>query len=40
MIRGLVQKLKVHRRMVRQALVSAEPPERKQVARERPVISP
>jgi len=26
--------------MVRQALASAEPPERKQVARERPVISP
>src|SRR5262252_8043717 len=37
-IRGVAHKLKVHRRLVRQALASAEPPERKQVARERPVI--
>jgi transposase len=37
-IRGVAHKLRVHRRMVRQALASAEPPERKQVARERPVI--
>src|SRR6516225_1988702 len=39
-IRGVAHKLKVHRRMVRQPLASAEPPERKQVARERPVIGP
>jgi transposase len=37
-IKGAAHKLGVHRRMVRQALASAEPPERKQVARERPVI--
>ena len=37
-IRGVAHKLRVHRRLVRQALASAEPPERKQVARERPVI--
>jgi transposase len=39
-IRGVAHKLRVHRRMVRQALASAEPPERTKVARERPVISP
>jgi transposase len=39
-IRGVAHKLKVHRRMVRQALATAEPPERKQVTRERPVIDP
>src|SRR5215469_9328582 len=39
-IRGVAHKLKVHRRMLRQALASAEPPERKQVVRERPVIGP
>ena len=38
-IRGVAHKLSVHRRMVRQALASAEPPERKQVARERPVVN-
>src|SRR5215831_19280685 len=39
-IRGVEHKLKVHRRMVRQALASAEPPQRKQVGRQRPVIGP
>jgi transposase len=37
-IRGVAHKLKVHRRLVRQALASAAPPERKPVRRERPVI--
>ena len=39
-IKGVAAKLGVHRRMVRQALASAEPPERKQVEHERPVIDP
>jgi ActR/RegA family two-component response regulator len=34
-IRAVAQKLGVHRRMVRQALASAEPPERKRVKPER-----
>jgi hypothetical protein len=39
-IRAVAQKLGVHRRMVRQALASAEPPARKRVKRERPAIGP
>jgi hypothetical protein len=37
-IKGVAHKLGVHRRMVRQAMASAEPPERKPVGREGPVI--
>ena len=37
-IKGLAGKLKVHRRMVRQALASAEPPARKPVKRARPTM--
>src|SRR6516164_6394967 len=39
-IKGVADKLGVHRRMVRQALTNAEPPERGQSQRERPVIGP
>jgi transposase len=39
-IKGVAHKLGVHRRMVRQALAHAEPPERKPVAREQPIIRP
>jgi transposase len=38
-IKGVAAKLGVHRRMVRQALASAEPPERKAVRRERQVMA-
>jgi transposase len=39
-VRGVAKKLGVHRRMVRQALANAVPPERKPSQRERPVIGP
>jgi hypothetical protein len=37
-ISGVAYKLGVHRRMVRQALADARPPERKRAQRRRPVI--
>jgi transposase len=37
-VRGVAQKLGVHRRMVRQALADARPPERKLPQRRRPVV--
>ena len=39
-IKGVAHKLGVHRRLVRQALANAEPPEREQSQRQRPVIGP
>src|ERR1700694_1335742 len=38
-VRGVAQKLGVHRRMVRQALADARPPERKRAQRRRPVAA-
>ena len=37
---GIARKLGVHRRMVRQALASAAPPERQQWERKRPIMAP
>jgi hypothetical protein len=39
-IKGVADRLRVHRRMVRQALADAQPPERKRSQRERPVVEP
>src|SRR3981081_1731722 len=39
-IKGVARKLGVHRRMVRQALANAQPPERRRSERARPVIRP
>lgn len=39
-VKGVARKLGVHRRMVRQALADAQPPQRKQSQRERPVVGP
>src|SRR5271167_378208 len=37
---GVARRLGVHRRVLRQALANAQPPERKQAERERPIIAP
>src|SRR5260370_30250289 len=38
--KGIARKLGVHRRMLRQALADAQPPERRRTQRERPVVGP
>src|SRR5438105_4812281 len=39
-ILGIARKLGIHRRMVRQALADARPPERKRFKRKRPALAP
>jgi hypothetical protein len=39
-IKGVARKLGVHRRMVRQALANADPPQRKRSCRRRPRVGP
>jgi hypothetical protein len=39
-VKGVARQLGVHRRMVRQALASAEPPARKRTSRARPALAP
>ena len=39
-IKGVARKLRIHRRMVRQALANAQSPERRRSERARPVVGP